>query len=304
MKVAIISNNTSDIANARGELIKSIKKNGHEVVAIGNEDAEEAKIISLGASVKNLGFDRISVNFLKNLKYIISLSKLLKQEKIDVILAYTPKPIICGSIAGKIAKTKYIYSLVAGMGYHYSINTWRTLIIRFFCNIGYKIAFKIDTKVIFQNKEDKEELINKKYVDSKKAFVVDGSGVDMTKFIETENKIESMHKLKFLMISRGLNVKGIKELAMSAKEVQKRYPNVKFIHIGKIEHTYREITQKEKEKYSKYIEFKGKTKNVYNFIKECNVAILPSYLREGIPRVLLEALAVRKTYYYNRYKRL
>ena len=184
------------------------------------------------------------------------------------------------------------------MGYHYSINTFRTRIVRFFCDIGYFIACKIDTKIILQNKEDKEELIKRKFVKAEKAFVVDGSGVDMNKFVKTENKIEKMEKLKFLMVSRGLNVKGIKELSKAAEEVHKTYPETRFIHLGKIENTYRDITIDEKREYSKQIEFKGKVNNVYEYIKECNVAILPSYLREGIPRVLLEALAVRKTYYY------
>ena len=114
----------------------------------------------------------------------------------------------------------------------------------------------------------------------------------MERFIKTENKIESMDKLKFLMISRGLNVKGIKELSQAACEVHKKYPNTKFTHIGKIENTYRDITKEEIKEYSKHIDFRGKVNNVYDYIKDANVVVLPSYLREGIPRVLLEALAV------------
>lgn len=304
MKIAIIGNNTSDILNARGNLIKEIIKNGHKVIAIGNEDSNIKKLEKIGAKAINIEFDRISVSILKNIKYISTLTKVLKKEKIDKVLLYTPKPIICGSIAAKRAKIENIYSLFAGMGYHYSINTFRAKIIRFFLNIGYKTACKIDTKVIFQNKEDREELIRKKFITSEKAFVVDGSGVDMNKFIKTENKIEEMDRLRFLMISRGLNVKGIKEYYIVAKEVHKKYPNVKFTHIGKIEDTYRDITLKEMQKYSKDIEFIGKVDNVFDYIKNSNVVVLPSYLREGIPRVLLEGLAVRKTNYNNKFKRL
>ncbi len=292
MKVAIVGNNTSDILNARGNLIRAFIKNGHEVIAIGNEDSDMKKIEEFGAKPINIEFDRISISILKNLKYINTLTKVLKKEKIDKVLLYTPKPIICGSIAAKRAKIKNIYSLFAGMGYHYSINTFKSRVIKFVLDIGYRMACKIDTRVIFQNKEDREELIRKRFVKQEKAFVVDGSGVDMNKFIKTENKIESMDRLKFLMISRGLNVKGIKELSTAAKEVHKKYPNVKFTHIGKIEDTYRDITLKEKQEYSREIEFCGKVDNVYDYIKECNVVVLPSYLREGIPRVLLEGLAV------------
>ena len=292
MKVAILSNSTSDIVKARGDLIKSIIELGHEVIAIGNENINIKKIQRLGAKPINIKNNSISISFIKNIRYIIELIKVLKNEKVDILLGYSVKPIVLGSIAGKIAKVKEIYALVVGMGYNYSINTFRTIIVRFFCNIGYKIAFKIDKKVIFQNKEDKEELINKKFVKPEKAVLIDGSGVNLKKYIKTENKIENMDKLKFLMISRGLKIKGIRELAKAAEIIHKEYPNCKFIHIGEIEKSYRGLSKKEIKEYSQNIEFKGKVDNVYEYLKEANVVVLPTYLREGIPRGLLEALAV------------
>ena len=165
MKVAIISNNTSDIIRTRGELIKAIIEKGHEVVAIGNEDVDEEKFKKLGIKAKNIRFDGISTNILQNVKYIIKLTKVLKEEHVDVILAYTPKPIICGAIAGKFAKVKKSYSLFAGFGYHYSINTIKTVFARLFCDIGYRIACKLNKKIIVQNIEDKQEIIKRRFSD-------------------------------------------------------------------------------------------------------------------------------------------
>lgn len=292
MKVAIISNNTLDIVRARGELIESIIKSGHEVVAIGNRNISKEAIEALGAKFRYADISETSINLFEHIRYINELTNILKEEKIDVAMGYTVKPIVCGSIAAKRAKVKRIYALVAGMGYNYSINTFRNVIVRFFCSIGYRIACKIDTKVIFQNKEDREELIRKKFVKKEKTVIIDGSGVNMNKYIKTENKIESMDKLKLLSISRGINVKGIKELSLAGKIVHEKYPNVKFIHIGEIDKTYRGISDKEIEEYSKTIDFKGRVDNVYEYIKESNVVVLPSYLREGVPRSLIEALAV------------
>lgn len=292
MRVAIISNNTSDIIKSRGELIKAIMQKGHEVIAIGNEDVDIKKIEQLGVKFREIKIDRTSVNLFINIKYIIELSNILQEEKVDVILGYTLKPIIFGAIAGRKAKVKRIYALLTGMGYMYSINSLRTRLIRFFCNIGFKISGKMCTKFIFQNKEDRDEFVKRKFIEVEKSAIIDGSGVNMDIFKKTENKIEDMNKLKFLMISRGLNVKGIKELALAAEKVHEKYPNVKFTHIGKLDDTYRGISSKEIKKYSKHIKFEGKVNNVYEYIADSNVIVLPSYLREGIPRVLLEALAV------------
>ncbi len=292
MKVAILSNSTSDIVKARGDLIKCIIEQGHEVVAIGNENINVKKIEKLGAKSINIKNNCISISLYKNIRYIIELVKVLKKEKVEVLLGYSVKPIILGSIAGKIAKTKEIYALVVGMGYNYSINTFRTRIVRVFCDIGYRLAFKIDKKVIFQNKEDKEELVGKKYVKPEKAVLIDGSGVNMKKFVKTNNYIKSMDNLTFLMISRGIKVKGLEELSKAARRIHKKYPLCKFVHIGEIEKSYRGISKQQLKIYSQDIEFRGKVDKVYDYIKKANVVILPSYLREGIPRGLLEALAV------------
>ena len=290
MKVAIISHKTSNLIKARGDLIKEIIKKGHQVVAICNEDTDKKKVEELGAIYVNIKFNRLSKNIFTNLIYLIKLVKVLKREKVDMVLCYTIKPIIFGTIAAKIAKVSNIYVLVTGMGYIYSEEKIKIRIIRQVCNIGYKIAFKLSKKVIFQNKEDKEEIISKKYVTRDKAEVIDGSGVDLNKFKQAENQIKE--EFVFLMMSRILKVKGVEEYCKAAKIVKEKYPKTRFIHIGSMEKTSRGLEENKLKNYSQIVEFKGYKKDVYKYIKKANVVVLPSYLREGIPRVLLEALAV------------
>ena len=290
MKVAIISHKTSNLINARGDLIKKMIRNGHQVIAICNEEDDKDGVKELGAVCINVKFDRLSKNVFSNLKYLMDLAKVLKKEKVDVVLSYTIKPIIFGTIAAKIAKVNNIYILIAGMGYIYSEQKLKIRLIRKFCDLGYKIAFKFSKKVIFQNKEDKEEMISKKFITRDKTEIVDGSGVDLFKFKKEENKIKE--EFVFLMISRILKVKGIEEYCKAAKIVKNAYPKTRFLHIGEMENSTRGIKESELKKYKKIVEFKGRKDNVYEYIKKANVVVLPSYLREGIPRVLLEALAV------------
>ena len=154
MKIAIISHKTSNLINSRRQLIKKLVENGYEVVAIGNEDINIDKIKNICAKFRNVNFDRTSINFWKNYKYYKKIKKVLKEENVDIVLSYTIKPIIFGSIAAKANKIKNIYSLITGMGYNYSINTAKTRFIRIFSDIGYRVALKFNKKVIFQNKED------------------------------------------------------------------------------------------------------------------------------------------------------
>lgn len=291
MKIAIISHKTSNLLNSRGQLIADLVKKGHTVIAIGNEDINKEKIQKLGAIYRNVTFDRTTTSILKNYKYFKKLKAVLAEENADTVLTYTIKPIIFGSIAAKMNKIENIYALIAGMGYNYSINTPKIKAIRFFCNIGYKLAFKFNKKVIFQNKEDMKELIDKKYIKKEQAELVDGSGVNMNIFKKKENVIGK--QFIFLMISRMLNVKGVIEYCQAAEYIKSKYPNTRFIHLGEFDNTYRGVKKEFISKYKdKVVEFKGRVKNVAEYIEKSNVVVLPSYLREGIPRTLQEALAV------------
>ena len=292
MKIAIISHKTSNLINSRGKLIEELIKNGYEVVAIGNEDINTNKLEKLGVKFRAATFDRTSINFLENYRYYRKIKEILKEEKVDIVLSYTIKPIIFGSIAAKSNNVKNIYSLIAGMGYNYSINTIKTRFVRIFSDIGYRVALKFNKKVIFQNREDMNELISKKYIKESQAELVDGSGVDRNIFKRGENKLKE--NFTFLMVSRMLNVKGVIEYCEAAEYIKKKYPNTRFIHCGETDNTYRGIKESFLLKYKEnnIVEFKGRVKNVVDYLNESNVVVLPSYLREGIPRTLLEALAV------------
>ena len=295
MRVVFITHKTNNLIKARGKLIEDIIKKGHEVWAICPEndfDNNKKHVLEKrGINYKTMKFRRTSVGIISNIEILFSLYNILKELKPDVVFNYTIKPIIFGSIAARIEKVKKIYSLITGMGYNYSKNTMRIKIIRVFCNIGYKIALSYNTKVIFQNKEDKDELILKKFIKPCQAEIVDGSGVDMDKFRKHPIPKDGF---SFLMICRMLDVKGIAEYCKASQMLKKEYPDIKFIHIGEEDNTYRGISKKELEPYikNKIVEFHGRQNNVERYISKSTVVVLPTYLREGIPRVLIESLAV------------
>ena len=91
-----------------------------------------------------------------------------------------------------------------------------------------------------------------------------------------------------------LNVKGVIEYCKAAEIIKEKYPQTRFIHLGAEDNSYRGIKKEFINKYKEngIVEFKGRVKNVDEYLEKCNVLVLPSYLREGIPRTLQEALAV------------
>ncbi len=291
MKIIMIAPKTSTFINFRGDLMQAISQKGNEIVAICPEAGYEEVLQNLGARFELISLKKNSTTIFDNINYLNNLTKIIKKEKPDRIFAYTIKPVIFGSIAAKRAKVTEMYSMITGLGYVYAVNSFKTKILRIICGIGYKIAFKCNKKVIFQNKDDIDEFVRRKYLKREKCELVDGSGVNMERFKRNDLPKENT----FLMVSRILKQKGVREYFEAAKIVKQKYPETQFLYVGAEDKTQLALNLEEvKEEFidTGIINYCGESNDVPSYLAKCSVFVLPSYYREGIPRTLLEALAM------------
>lgn len=292
-KILIITSSTKMFFNFRENLVKDMIKAGYAVSVIVPENGFKKEFDRIGAKEIVIDMNKNTTSIFKNLKYIRVLKKRIKEEKPNIVFSYTIKPIILGSIAAKILKVPNIYSMVTGMGHVYEDNvSFKVKIIRFICGIGYKLAFKYNKKVIFQNPDDIDEVVRRKYLKREKCALISGSGVDMKKFRKTilpENDV-------FIMVTRVLKSKGVLEYFEAAKKVKEKYPRARFLYVGRIDETSYSLKYEDLKPYidEKIVEYIPETPDVFQYLKEARYYVLPSWYREGIPRASLEALATAK----------
>lgn len=291
-KILMIAPKTKTFINFRGDLIKDIIKKEYDVTVIVPEKGYEDFFNNLKVKVRYVNLDKNSYSIFNAIAYYKSLVKILKEEKPDKVFSYTIKPVIFGSIAAKKAKVNEIYSLICGLGYLFSVNTFKVKLLRFVCGIAYKIALKFNTKVIFQNKEDIKEFVKRRYVSEQKCCLVYGSGVNLNKF--KRNKLPK--KISFIMVSRIIKEKGVMEYFNAAKIIKQKYKDVTFLYVGAIDKTSNQISLDTLKPFidNKYVLYVGETQNVEEYLKKASVFVLPSYYREGIPKTLIEALAMAR----------
>lgn len=289
MKFILVSPKNRTAYNFRGDLVKKIIDQGYEVVITGPNQDNVDKIFELGAKFVEIPMNKNGVNPLKDLSYMNSLRKLFKKEKPDVILGYTSKPVIYGSIAGKLAGVKHKAAMVTGAGYAFTAKTKKAKIIKLIMSILYKIGFMCADTVIFQNTDDKEQFIHEHLVKSSKCQVVNGSGVNMEKF----SVAPYPENITFFMLSRVMYSKGIREYLEACEIVKEKYPNVRCMLLGACEGIQDSLSQEDLNTYidKGIIEHFGETDTVSDYYKQCSVYVLPSY-REGTPRTVLEAMAM------------
>ncbi|MNX69474.1 N,N'-diacetylbacillosaminyl-diphospho-undecaprenol alpha-1,3-N-acetylgalactosaminyltransferase [compost metagenome] len=100
--------------------------------------------------------------------------------------------------------------------------------------------------------------------------------------------------ISFLMISRLINAKGVNEFFEAAKTIRSKYPDIKFRLIGSFDDNIDSIN---KELYFKIqsgdtLEYIGQVDDVRPYIKNSSIVVLPSYYGEGVPRCILEGMAM------------
>ncbi|TDL32841.1 glycosyltransferase family 1 protein [Jeotgalibacillus sp. S-D1] len=289
MKFILISPKNRTVYNFRGDLIKDIISNGYEVIVTGPNLDNIDKITELGARFEQIPLDKTGLNVVADIKYLFNLIKLFKREKPDVTFGYTIKPVIYGSIAAKLAGVNNINSMVTGVGYVFTATTRKARIIKFFASILYRLGFSCADTVIFQNKDDLHEFTELGLLNKGKCQLIDGSGVNMEKFLAAEFP----KQLTFFMLSRVMYSKGIREYLEAAREIKSNNKNVRFMLLGAIENMQDSMSKEDLETYidDGTIEHYGETNDVLSYYKMSSVYVLPSY-REGTPRTVLEAMAV------------
>jgi glycosyltransferase involved in cell wall biosynthesis len=288
-RIVLSSNTAFSLYNFRLHLMKALKEKGYEVMAISPEDGKYSELLRSEFSffpVKNL--DRKGTNPIKDLKLFFEYFLLFRKLKPDLVINFTIKSNIYGSISAGLLGIPSI-SVITGLGYVFIRESWLTKFVK----LLYWLAFRFNRAVVFLNSEDLNTLGN---ISKEKSFLIESEGIDIKHFDQTLCKEAKKDEFTFLFVGRLLTDKGIYELIKAFERLKKENPKVKLIIVGSPdEGNPNSVSKGELEKWVKegLIEWHGFQEDVRPFYCMADCVVLPSY-REGVPRVLLEAMAMEK----------
>ncbi len=279
-KVMILASYAPSLLNFRGPLMKALTLKGHKVVACAPDISIdiEKKLSQINVTGHSLSMQRTGVNPLKDWKTLAALKKIIVKEKPDVLLGYTIKPVIYGSLVSRYARVPETYAMITGLGYTFFGDTiYRKLLSRF-VQLLYRAALKGCRFVFFQNPDDINLFLKLRLVKKAQAILINGSGVDLDHFQVTP--LPSVPS--FLLIARLIKEKGIYEYAEAARIIRKQYPEIKFALVGWIDSSPAAIHISDLQKWQQdgLIQYSGRVSDVRMSIS-CLVCIRSALLQGG-----------------------
>ncbi len=292
MKTIAISANTAwYVYNFRKSTIEALIKKGYHVVVITALDQKYSKLLeTLGCQVYGIPLRRRSINPLAELKVMFYLYQILREKKINVLLNFTPKNNIYGSIVAP--KKISVINNISGLGDAFV----RKGAKRIFFLWLYQLSQQKAKHIFFQNRDDLELFLRHKVVSTGKASLIAGSGVDLNRFSYSPSELD--YPRRFILVGRLLEEKGVRIYADAARILKDKYKEkVDFNLLGFIDNenvraiSYPEINSWINDGVVNYL---GSTDNVETIVKKMDCVVLPSFYREGIPKSLIEAAALGK----------
>lgn len=248
--------------------------------------------------IRDLGFEhhalplsRSGRNLLAEAAAFISILKLLWKLRPDVLHLVTIKPVLYGGLAARLSPVKGVVSAISGLGFVFMNNGIRAGIFRTLIKALYRLALgKENLKVVFQNPDDRDVLLQMRAVSQVQVEMIRGSGVDLSLY-QVVPEPEGVPVVCFA--ARLLNDKGIREFIEAARLLRRKGVEARFVVAGDIDPgnpTSATLADLVHWRQEGVVEVLGYQKNVAQLFSTVNLVVLPSY-REGLPKVLVEASA-------------
>lgn len=269
--------------------VTALLKQGHEVHTIAPHDEYSRHLVDAGCIYHPVKMDSRGANPIKDSALIVELFMIYRRVKPDIVLHYTIKPNVYGSLAAAMLRIPVVNN-VCGLGTAFL----KRNLVSLFAIILYKVSFRFADKVFFQNPDDLQLFIRYKLVSSNAADILPGSGIDLGRFKPVAFKRNK--KFTFLLISRLITDKGILEYIEAVRRLKAAGIEATFQLLGAKDPEHkRGIKESVIQQWidSGTIEYLGTTDDVRTFISKADCIVLPSY-REGTPRTLLEAASSAK----------
>jgi N,N'-diacetylbacillosaminyl-diphospho-undecaprenol alpha-1,3-N-acetylgalactosaminyltransferase len=279
---------------------------GAEVIVVSDAGEYGPAIEALGAKSVSVPIARW-VNPVEDWRYYRRLAEVFRRERCDVVLNFSTKANIYGSLAAKKAGVPLILSHVVGLGGAFlPPRSLRDRLLQRVALLLYRRALRASRKVWFTNGNDRAFFISHGIVTPEQT-VLTRNYLDVSEYARSAVPEADVARVRVelgltpadqivVMVARMIWPKGVREFAEAAEQLKASRPNLHFLLVAPLEtgspDAVPESYVREKERVSnlRWLGFRRDVKTIYAL---SDIAVLPSFYKEGgYPRALLEPMSM------------
>ncbi|MBS1260986.1 MAG: N,N'-diacetylbacillosaminyl-diphospho-undecaprenol alpha-1,3-N-acetylgalactosaminyltransferase [Calditrichaeota bacterium] len=273
-------------------LAVELVERGADVALACLVDEHRERIEAAGVHVLPLSQLRVrNLGPLRQLRGVIELARLFRRERPGLVHLISPKPVVLGSIAARIAGVPSVLSLITGLGYLF---THAGPVTRFVRRVSLAAIRWSHTprarRIVFQNNDDRTLFTDLQVIREEKAALIPGVGTDLDRFKPGERDNDPP---VIVFGARMLRDKGVVELVEAARTLQAERIACRVLLCGKPDPgNPTSISQGQLRRWHDQgiVEWHGHVEDIAPVLASADIACLPSY-REGMPKFLLDAAA-------------
>jgi N,N'-diacetylbacillosaminyl-diphospho-undecaprenol alpha-1,3-N-acetylgalactosaminyltransferase len=269
-------------------------------------------------SLRDAGITHIPITFarfispLADLRFIATLFSILRKGHFTYVHSLNLKCFIYGSLVAFAVRTPRILGAIEGLGFAYTdpVGLRGHLLTRVMDLLS-RLACQVADRVWFVNSEDLEAFVARRLIAPEKAVLIRSVGVDISDFsdtsidpdrlgaVRTELRLGSSAPMVTMVAARAVWSKGVREFVDACEQLMSRYSQAHFVLLAPLEPDSLQAVPAEylvsaERRNPNFHWLSTFRRDVREILALSDVFTLPSYYREGVPKVLLEAMAMGK----------
>ncbi len=290
-----IANRAEFFYSHRMPIAKAVQDRGAEVHVATPEDPYVPNLQENGLIWHELELDGKSLNPIQELRTLFHLCQLYRKIQPDLVHHIAFKGILYGTLAARLARVPRVINSFTGLGHLFSADTLKIRFIRWVVFNIARLGFRHPrSRTIFQNPDNLDEFVGRGVLKKDQVRLIKGSGVDVETF-QTSSQPDGTPTV--ILASRLVWDKGISEFVEAARILQRNGAEARFALVGKSDPLNpNAVPEDQLEAWNEegVVEWWGFQEDMVSIFANTHIVCLPSYYREGVPKVLIEAAACER----------
>lgn len=268
------------------------KRAGYDVFVLCSDTGNGKIIEELGIRFIPIGMSRHGLAPWRQLRTLWCVRREYKRLRPSLVWQIGLKPIVLGSLAAISAGVAKVVNAPVGMGFVFAGASLKARTLRPVVLWALKhLLNPPGSRVVFENGDDLREMVRIGAVRSNAAVLIRGAGVDIERYTP-EPEPEGVPVVLFA--ARLIWEKGVGVFVDAARILRAQGIEARFLVAGGVDHESSSAvpeSQLRDWEAEGTITWLGARRDMARVIADCNLFCLPTHYREGLPKVLLEAMA-------------